>query len=614
MMWGGGFGGGGLGPGQGHGFDRADGVSLSRVNRRILLRLWEHIRPYRFYFLLGILLMFVVSLSGLAGPYLLKVAIDQYITRGDLAGVTRIGLLYLVLFFINWLASYAQTYIISWTGQSVIFSIRMRLFQHLQRLGFTFYDRLEAGRIMSRVTNDVDALNQMVSSGLVSLVNDFLTIFGIIIIMLKMDYRLALVSFTTIPMIIALVAFFQIRMTRAFHRVRRRIADVNATLQESISGMKTIQAFSREEINLQRFDLTNQENLQANLQVATLTSVFFPMVELIGAIGTALVVWYGGWQIAKMQVSLGTLVAFLGYVTRFFMPIRDLSQIYNLFLSATVSTERIFEFLDEKPDVEELPQARELPLLSREIRFENVTFGYDPSFPVLKGINQEAKAGETIALVGPTGAGKTSIINLLGRFYDPQEGRITLDGIDIREGTLASLRRQMGVVLQDTFIFSGTIKDNIRYGRLEATDEEVVAAAKTVGAHDFIMRFPEGYDTEVNERGSKLSVGQRQLLAFARALIANPRILILDEATSSVDAYTELLIQRAMERLLAGRTAFVIAHRLSTVRNADRIYVIEDGQVVEVGRHEELLARGGRYAELYEKQFAGLEEVTPERL
>jgi len=614
MMWGGGFGGGGLGPGQGHGFDRADGVSLSRVNRRILLRLWEHIRPYRFYFLLGILLMFVVSLSGLAGPYLLKVAIDQYITRGDLAGVTRIGFLYLVLFLINWLASYAQTYIISWTGQSVIFSIRMRLFQHLQRLGFTFYDRLEAGRIMSRVTNDVDALNQMVSSGLVSLVNDFLTIFGIIIIMLKMDYRLALVSFTTIPMIVALVAFFQIRMTRAFHRVRRRIADVNATLQESISGMKTIQAFSREDINLQRFDLTNQENLQANLQVATLTSVFFPMVELIGAIGTALVVWYGGWQIAKMQVSLGTLVAFLGYVTRFFMPIRDLSQIYNLFLSATVSTERIFEFLDEKPDVEELPQARELPLLSREIRFENVTFGYDPSFPVLKGINLEAKAGETIALVGPTGAGKTSIINLLGRFYDPQEGRITLDGIDIREGTLASLRRQMGVVLQDTFIFSGTIKDNIRYGRLEATDEEVVAAAKTVGAHDFIMRFPEGYDTEVNERGSKLSVGQRQLLAFARALIANPRILILDEATSSVDAYTELLIQRAMERLLAGRTAFVIAHRLSTVRNADRIYVIEDGQVVEVGRHEELLARGGRYAELYEKQFAGLEEVTPERL
>ncbi|MCL5040672.1 MAG: ABC transporter ATP-binding protein/permease [Firmicutes bacterium] len=601
-MW---AGGGGFGGGPGHGFDRADGAGLSRINRKVLLRLWEHIWPFRFYFLLGVILMFIVSLSGLAGPYLLKVAIDQYITRGDLAGVTRIALIYLGLFLLNWLATYSQTYIISWTGQSVIFSIRMGLFQHLQRLGFTFYDRLEAGRIMSRVTNDVDALNQLVSSGLVSLVNDFLTIFGIIIIMIKMDYHLALVSFTTIPLIIALVAFFQIRMTRAFHRVRRRIADVNATLQESISGMKTIQAFSREEVNLQRFDSTNQENLQANLQVATLTSVFFPMVELIGAIGTSLVVWYGGWQIAGHQVSLGTLVAFLGYVTRFFMPIRDLSQVYNLFLSATVSTERIFEFLDEEPDVKESPGAEELLPLSREIRFEEVTFGYDPSLPVLKGVNLQARAGETVALVGPTGAGKTSIINLLGRFYDPQDGRITVDGTDIRAVTLLSLRRQMGVVLQDTFIFSGTIKENIRYGRLEATDEEVVAAAQAVGAHDFILRFPEGYDTEVNERGSKLSVGQRQLLAFARALIANPRILILDEATSSVDAYTELLIQQALERLLAGRTAFVIAHRLSTIRNAARIYVIEDGRVVESGRHDELLARDGRYAELYQKQFAG---------
>lgn len=607
MMMGGPHGGGG--GGWRRGMDQEE-LSLSWKDLKSVLRLWVYVQPYRWQIVASAVLISVVSLTRLAGPYLTAVAIDQHIAKHDLAGLNVIALLYLTVYLVAWAGGYAQTYIMSWVGQRIIYTLRKDLFAHLQRLGLNYYDRLQAGRIMSRVTNDVESLNQLVSSGIVSFINDFVTIFGVIAAMLVLNRQLAVASFITIPMLAALTIVFQARMRGAYHQVRRRIADVNANLQESISGMRVTQAFTREDVNVQRFDSTNQGNLQANLQAAALHSLFFPMVELIGATATSAVVWYGGTLFARnvqgipTGMTAGVLVAFIGYVGRFFMPIRNLSQLYNMFLSASVSTERIFEMLDEVPEIADAPGARAMPAIQGQVRFESVTFSYVENQPVLRDLDLEASPGEVIALVGPTGAGKTTIINLLARFYEPQQGRITVDGLDIRQVTLESLRGQLGIVLQDTFLFSGTIRENLRYGRLSATDAEVYEAASAVGAHEYILRLPDGYDTQVQERGGRLSVGQRQLVAFARALIADPRILILDEATSSVDAYTEVLIQRAMERLLHGRTAFIIAHRLSTIRRATRIYVLDQGRVVESGTHGELVARGGLYRELYEKQFA----------
>ncbi|HHY98528.1 MAG TPA: ABC transporter ATP-binding protein [Firmicutes bacterium] len=593
------------------GLDSSD-ISRANIDLRHIPRLWEFVRPHIWTMTFAMVLVAGISATGLVGPILVRRAIDIYIPSRNYQGLVTTVMLYVAAYSGIAVMRYLQTYIMSAAGQRMLYSIRRKLFVHLQDLGLDFYDRFEAGRIMSRVTNDVDALNQLISSGILNLLSDLVTILGILYVMFSMSPRLALISCVTIPLLVVLVLFMQKRMTRAYHRVRRRLADVNANLQESISGMKIVQAFSREEVNAQRFDETNSRNMQANMEAAVLHSLFFPLVELIGSMGTAAVLYYGGLRISwgDPTVTIGTLVAFINYVTRFFWPIRDMSDLYNLVLAAGVSSVRVFEILDTKPNVEDRPGAIEIPDVRGEVRFEHVTFGYDPALPVLHDINLEARPGETIALVGPTGAGKSSIINLLLRLYDVDEGRITVDGHDIRDLTIESLRSRMGVVLQDTFIFSGTIRENIRYGRLDATDEEVEEAARIVGADRFIERFPEGYDTEVHERGARLSVGQRQLLAFARALLADPRILILDEATSSVDAYTEYMIQQALERLLEGRTAFVIAHRLSTIRNADRIYVIDDGRVVEEGTHEELLARGGRYASLYEKQFTAAEGVS----
>ncbi|HEY3316205.1 MAG TPA: ABC transporter ATP-binding protein [Bacillota bacterium] len=626
MHFGGGWGRPGGGPGGSGGgphgqFDQEED-DYRHLAGSVLLRLWKYILPYRGHLITAILLMLVASGTGLLGPYLLKVAIDGYVDNRALAtvqrfaGLDRVALVYLAIYVLNWLVTYWQTYIVSLAGQNIIYHLRHDLFSHVQTLTLRFFDGIEAGRLMSRVTNDIESLNQLLSSGLVSLVNDFFTILGIMAIMLAMNWRLALITFTILPVMVFVSFHFQDRLRTAYHRVRRRVADVNANLQESISGMKVTQSFTREDINLQRFDSTNQGNLRANLQAAVLSAMFFPLVELIGQVATAIVLAAGGLAIiggikaglTQGTLSIGVLVAFIGYVTRFFMPIRDLSQIYSLYQSAVVSTERVFEIMDRRPEVGDEPGAEPLPPIRGEVEFRDVTFAYDHGVPVLNHVSLVCHPGENIALVGPTGAGKSTVVNLLARFYDPGEGRVTIDGHDLRRVTMASLRGQIGMVLQETFIFSGTVRDNIRYGRPGATDEEVVAAAKVVNAHEFIINLPAGYDTQVQERGAKLSTGQRQLIAFARALIADPKILVLDEATSSVDAYTELLIQRALEKLLKGRTAFIIAHRLSTIRNADRIYVIDDGQVVEEGTHEDLLARGGRYRELYEKQYAAQEE------
>ncbi|MEW6399878.1 MAG: ABC transporter ATP-binding protein [Bacillota bacterium] len=579
---------------------------LSQVSRRTYRELARWLRPHLGPLSLATALVLLVAALGLPGPYLIKLVIDRYIPARNLHGVLGAGALYLATYLLQWLALYAQVYIMSRVGQTIVFDVRQRLFAHLLRLGPDFWDRTQVGRVMSRVTNDVDALSQLITSGLVSTLGDLMSIAGIIYVMLRIDAPLALASFTVLPLLLLLTWGFQGRLVQAFHRVRRRIADVNANLQESISGVRVTQAFSREDVNAERFDDINARNFRANVQAAALESAFYPAVELVGAVGSAVLVWYGGHLIFLGQIPLGTVVAFLNYLTRFFMPIREITQIYSVFLSAGVSTERILEILATEPQVKDAPDALELPRVRGHVSFEDVSFSYEPGQEVLHHINLQARPGETIALVGPTGAGKTTVISLLARFYDPEQGRITVDGHDVRRVTLASLRRQMGVVLQENFAFSGTISENIRYGRPGASDREVEDAARAVGADAFISRLPQGYDTEVGERGARISVGQRQLLAFARALLADPAILVLDEATASVDPYTEALIQEALRRLLKGRTAIVIAHRLSTVRDADRIYVLDGGRIVETGTHQDLLARGGMYHRLYQMQFAAV--------
>ncbi len=586
-----------------HGRFDADAIDV-KVDAQVVRRIWPHVRPYWRFLLAGMFFMLMVSAIRLYTPQLMRSAIDKYIPEGDLAGLTRIALLYVGVYIMSWVGTYGETYCISWASQNIIFDIRQRLFEHLQRLSFNFFDRNEAGRIMSRVTNDVDALTELVSSGIINVVNDVFRLAGIVGILLSMNWRLALLTFLVMPALVLLATKFRTRIRLAYHMVRRKIASVNANLQESISGVRVVQSFSREGTNMEIFDATNAENMQANMQAARLNALFGPAVELVGAAGIFIIILYGGRQVQAGVLTIGTVYAFINYMQQFFMPIRDLSQVYNVWQSATVSVTRIFEILETEPEVKNSPDAIELPDIEGRVRFEGVTFGYDPSQPVLHDIYLSAEPGQTIALVGPTGAGKSSTINLLSRFYDPQEGRITIDGYDLRGVTLESLHDQLGIVLQDTFLFSGTVMDNILYGRPDASEEEAIEAAKAVGAHEFIMRLSDGYQTEVHERGSRLSIGQRQLISFARTLVCDPRILILDEATSSIDAYTELIIQRALEKLLAGRTAFVIAHRLSTIRNADKIVVIDQGRIVEEGTHDELLAKEeGLYQTLYEMQF-----------
>jgi ATP-binding cassette subfamily B protein len=585
-----------------------DDINLKDVKFKHLSRIKEFILPFWWQLLLAMGLVSAAAALSLQGPIIIGKTVDLVSSvKANMPQLYRFVFLYFGLQLLMAVLRYAQTYVMSWTGQQILYSMRRKLFVHLQDLGLDFYDKLQAGRVMSRVVNDVEAINQLISGGTLGLLSDFVTIFGIVYIMLKMNSRLAFVTFVTIPLLFFTVWFLQGRMTKAFHRMRRRLADITANLQESISGMKITQAFSREDVNADRFSDTNQQNFQAQMDAARLQAIFFPLVDVIGTVGVALVYYFAGMRMSlgDSAVTIGTVIVFVNYVNRFFWPIRNLTEVWNWVLQAAVSSERVFEVLDTQPNVEDKPGAEVLGKIEGHVEFKDVTFGYDPNLPVLHSVSIEAKPDETIALVGPTGAGKSSVINLLCRFYDIQSGQILVDGRDIRDVTVESLRRNLGIVLQDTVVFSGTIRDNVRYGRLDATDEEVEEAAKIVGAHEFIMRQPEGYDTQVRERGSRLSVGQRQMLAFARALLANPRILILDEATSSVDAYTELQIQRALEKLLKGRTSIVIAHRLSTIRNADRIYVIDLGVVKEIGSHEELIAQGGLYKSLYEKQFAG---------
>ncbi len=596
--------------------DRALGgeeKSPRKVRDSVLIRrLISYLAPYKRQVTVAIITTLIAAAANFVGPLLLRVMIDTYISAGDVRGLTMMALLYVVVNIMGWLSSREQVYKVSWVGMKMVYRLREGGFSHLQALSLRFFAEGETGRIMSRVTNDVESIQELFGmAGIGVVISDLVTIIGVVAIMFYLSVELSLVSLTVVPMVAAVIVVFRKRSREAYLRSRRKVAGVYARLQEGITGVRVVQSFTREADNLQFFSQANIENLQANLQAARIASLFTPAVEILGALGTCIVLWYGGSQVMAGRMTLGIIVAFIAYLTMFFRPLITLSAFFNTFESAMAGTERVFELLDTDIEVKEAERPVRLPPLKGAVEFRHVTFGYDPRIPVIKDFSLSVAPGERVAIVGPTGAGKTTLISLLCRFYDIQEGTITVDGFDIREVSLASLRRQMGVVLQDPFLFSATIRENIRYGRLEASDKEVEASAMIVGAHEFISRVPQGYETMVMEGGSNLSTGQKQLISFARALLADPRILVLDEATSSVDPYTERLIQKALERLLEGRTALVIAHRLSTIREMDRIVVIDGGRMVEEGSHEELLARGGLYRRLYETQFGMLVE-TPQ--
>jgi ABC-type multidrug transport system fused ATPase/permease subunit len=575
-----------------------DDWSWRRTARRVSM-LARLTLPYRGRTALAVGSLLAATLTGLAPPYLAKLAIDDGIRAGDLELLGVLIALLVGAGLLNLLTSSAQTYFTGWTGERILADLRNRLFGHLQRLSLGYYERNRAGVIISRLTNDVDALDQLVTDGVTSLVQNTLLLGGSAVILFVLDWRLALATLSMVPIMALATGIFRVRSSRAYRAVRERLGLVTATLAEDIAGMRVVQSFTRERANQRHFQEVNQHYRAANQETVVLNGLYFPFVDFLSGVATAIVLGYGGWLTLNGDVSVGTLFAFLLYLSNFFDPVQQLSQLYNTFLSAVAALDKIMDVMDEEPTVVDREDAQQLPPIEGHVHFDAVRFGYGEGAEVLHGIDLDVPAGTTVALVGHTGAGKSTIAKLLARFYDPREGRITIDGHDLRDVTQESLRRQLGVVPQEGFLFAGTVHENIAFGRPSAGAGEVAAAAGAVGAHEFVTGLEHGYETEVGERGSRLSLGQRQLVAFARALLADPRILVLDEATSSVDIGTEQRIERALKRLLARRTAFVIAHRLSTIRGADLIVVLEHGRIVEQGTHDELVARGGLYHSLY---------------
>jgi ATP-binding cassette subfamily B protein len=572
--------------------------SWRRTARRVatLARLTA---PYRLRTALALASLLAATLASLAPPYLAKLAVDDGVRSADLGTLAWVVAAFVAAGAAMLATSAAQTYFTGWTGERILADLRTTLFRHLQRLSLGFYERNRAGVVISRITNDVEALDQLVTDGLSSLVQNGLTLVGSAIILFFLDWRLGLATLVVLPLMALGTALFRIHSSRAYRAVRERLGIVTATLAEDIAGMRVVQTFTREHANRRRFDEITEHYRGANMQTVVLNGLYFPFVDLLSTAATATVLGYGGYLVLEGQMTEGTLLAFMLYLSNFFDPVQQLSQLYNTFLSAVAALDKIMDVLDEKPHVVDRPGARELPRIEGHVRFDDVRFGYGDGPEVLHGIDLDVAAGTTVALVGHTGAGKSTIAKLIARFYDPRSGRITIDGVDLRDVTQESLRRQLGIVPQEGFLFAGTVHDNIAFGRPDARREDVAAAARAVGAHEFVERLEAVYDTELGERGHRLSLGQRQLVAFARALLADPRILILDEATSSFDIGTERRIELALRRLLAGRTAFIIAHRLSTIRDADLIVVLEHGRVVETGTHDELLERNALYTSLY---------------
>ena len=580
--------------------EKVDGRSF---NLRVLWYLLIFVRPYALRMIGAFCAMLAVTGLTLYTPFLVKQAIDGPIAGGDIPGLNQIASLMLLAFVGLYLGSMAQRYLLSWVGQKVLADLRSELFRHLQELPLAYHDSHIIGVTISRVISDVGVINQLLSQGLITLTGDSLLLAGIIIVMLSLNAQLALVTFSIIPVIVIATMIFARRAKVAFRNTRARNAHMIGDLAENLSGIRVIQAFANEDSTSERFDEVNQANRDAHIDAMSLSFIFLPTVEFLSMAATGIVLLFGGISVAQGNLTLGTVIAFLAYVNRFFLPVQELSQLYATMQTAMAGGERVINLLNTEPAIKDRDDAADMPPIEGQIEFRDVQFGYREGLPVLRDINLDIPAGTMVALVGPTGAGKTSIANLIARFYDVSEGELLIDGIDIRDVKQRSMRRQMGLVSQDPFIFAGTIADNIRFGKPEASLEEVVAAGELANVAEFARDLPLGYETEIYEDGANLSVGQRQLISIARAILADPRILIMDEATSSVDMVTEALIQDALKKLLTERSAIVIAHRLSTIVNADMICVVDDGRINEMGTHAELLRQRGLYFELYERQF-----------
>lgn len=566
---------------------------------RIITRLPKYLVPVKFWLALGAGGMVLRSLAALASPYLIAIATDRFIQTGNLEGLKLIIIAFIGAALLVWAGQYLEALFLSYAGEAMLLRLRTEMFDHLQQLSLSFYDRNEVGKIMSRVQNDVQQLQELLTGGILNLLTSTLTLVGIAVAMVIMNARLALLTLTVVPALGLVIFIWQKHAHGAFLRVRRAIAAVNAQLQESISGVRVIQSLSREEINYKQFDSVNRTHLTANLNATKLSAVMMPTEEIVAAVATGLVIVFGGYQVLAGTMGIGVLLGFLLYIQRFFTPVQELIMEYTDLQRAMVAAERVFELLDIEPEIKDSPQAIEMPPIKGGIKLRQVSFSYEPNVEVLHDIDLTINPGETVAIVGRTGAGKSSLANLITRFYEIDKGEVTIDGYNITSATQHTLRRQIGLVTQDPFLFSDSILENIRYGRPEASPEEVSMAAKTAGAHDFITRLKQGYETPVGQRGGNLSAGQRQFICLARAILAKPPILILDEATSNVDTNAERLMQKSFNHLLQGRTCLIIAHRLSTVTKADRIIVLEQGEITEMGSHQELLAKRGLYYTMF---------------